>query len=210
MKECESSSCSEMTIGKHCAHCLGKKVAELERTIHSLEAQLQRSEKEKEELRTRLRQQRQTDLDALCGGIGNSIGELLKVVKTIDAITQSKSRATRKVLDAALSELKEGTVLPQLNARLDVTSVLELVSLELGVSVGYLCGPSKKPGFVRARHLAIAVLRRLTDASYPDLGIVFHRHHTSIMHSSRAIARRNDRADVERLVEIIKTKTEEA
>jgi chromosomal replication initiation ATPase DnaA len=203
LKKCERSSCSEMTTAKLCARCLTKKVAELESNVGRLEADLRRADLENKELLNRLSQQREADVDSLCAGIGNSVRQLLKVVKTIDAVVGSKSKTTRTTLDAALRDLKEGSTLPAMNARLDVLGALQAVSRELGVPVGYLCGPSHKPDVVRARHLAIAAMRRLTGASYPELGRVFRRHHTSIMHSWRAIARRSDRAALDRLVKAV-------
>lgn len=46
-----------------------------------------------------------------------------------------------------------------------------------------LRGPSRRAPIVRARHTAMYALREHTDLSYPKIGRLFNRHHTSVLHA---------------------------
>lgn len=42
---------------------------------------------------------------------------------------------------------------------------------------------SRRKDIVKARHIAMYLCRALTDLSYPELGRLFERHHTTVIHA---------------------------
>jgi chromosomal replication initiation ATPase DnaA len=64
-----------------------------------------------------------------------------------------------------------------------VAEVAELVSRSTGVSLPRMQGPSRLRSVVRARHMAIQLSRKLTDASHADIAEFFNRHRDSVRHA---------------------------
>jgi chromosomal replication initiator protein len=70
--------------------------------------------------------------------------------------------------------------------RANCNDVLKYVAKELQLSLELLTGPSRKSGIVRARGLAMLLMRQLTDESFDAIGSHFSgRDHTTVMHACR-------------------------
>lgn len=66
--------------------------------------------------------------------------------------------------------------------------IIAQVSLSTGVGVTDMISPRRNAESVRARHIAIHLIRRMTDLSFPKIGLVMgDRDHTTIMHALEAI-----------------------
>lgn len=63
--------------------------------------------------------------------------------------------------------------------------VRRMAATGFGVSVEDLCGDDRTEPLVLYRHVAMAAVRSLTGASYPAIGRLFDRDHTSCMHGER-------------------------
>ena len=63
--------------------------------------------------------------------------------------------------------------------------VAERIARDEGVRVSDILGPSRERQPTRARHRLWAVTRASTDLSYPQLGRIFGRDHTTIMSGVR-------------------------
>ncbi len=63
------------------------------------------------------------------------------------------------------------------------------VALALGTPLELVRGGGKAPRDAEARWLVAAVVRRLCGASYPALGVILGRDHTTIMHGCRQVSR---------------------
>lgn len=63
------------------------------------------------------------------------------------------------------------------------------------ISIEDIHGRSHRPEIVRARHAAMYLIREHTELSYPQIGRLFNRHHTSVLHGVASIegARRVNR-----------------
>ena len=72
---------------------------------------------------------------------------------------------------------------PQHSKRLDENVVLDLVSQLTGVAVKEIKGSSRSKEVAHARHLAIYVCRELLDLSFPKLGKVLGRQHSTMLYS---------------------------
>jgi len=80
----------------------------------------------------------------------------------------------------------------------------------LGTTPTALLGTDRHRSIAFARHLAMYVIRRDLDRSYPEIGTIFgHRDHTSAMHGVRRIldmlSHIDTGDDVAKLVEVIST-----
>lgn len=84
--------------------------------------------------------------------------------------------------------------------------VRRLAALGFGVTIEDLCSASRVREFVLARHVAMAAVRELTDASFPAIGRLFgDRDHTTVMNAcARARALPELRRAKERLCEEVR------
>lgn len=60
--------------------------------------------------------------------------------------------------------------------------VMEKAAVGFGVTVDDLTGRSRTRQLAGYRQITMAVLRRMTEASYPALGRIFNRDHSTVMH----------------------------
>lgn len=72
------------------------------------------------------------------------------------------------------------TLLPSSELRRRVTVVVEHVARRFGVETAELRGHSRAPSVVRPRLVAYYVAKTVTRASYPELGRIMRRHHTTV------------------------------
>lgn len=80
--------------------------------------------------------------------------------------------------------------LPQLDDERLVAAaeILCSVAETFGLSVPVLTGPSRVRRVIRARQVALYLCRRLCDLSYPEIGRIFHRDHTTVLYAHNKIA----------------------
>lgn len=67
----------------------------------------------------------------------------------------------------------------------DVEHVLATTARLFAVTGADLTGPSRNRRLVEARQVAMTVLRHATTLSYPELGRLFGRDHTTVIHAVR-------------------------
>ena len=73
----------------------------------------------------------------------------------------------------------------------DLRDLWEAVRVETGVRPAFVLGDSRRPDIVAARQVAVAAARELFDLSYPQLGRIFNRDHSTMRHA-------NNRATIHR------------
>lgn len=66
-----------------------------------------------------------------------------------------------------------------------VARIIVGVAQEFGVSTADLLGTCRRREFIRPRFAAIQLIREETGRSLPEIGAVFRRDHTSILHALR-------------------------
>lgn len=74
---------------------------------------------------------------------------------------------------------------PDLDPPIIVDHAVRTAATLFDVTVDDLYGTDRTPRTVQARKATIAALRHLHELSYPELGIWFDRHHTTILHAHR-------------------------
>lgn len=88
-------------------------------------------------------------------------------------------------------------------------ALLHAVSTARQVPLIAMIGKSRKPIFVAARFLAMYILRETVGLSYPAIGAIFNRHHTSVMSAvGKTSARIDDvlRAEIKTITERAKVR----
>jgi chromosomal replication initiator protein len=70
---------------------------------------------------------------------------------------------------------------------LDAQTVEAVVLRHFKVTAKQLHDRCRAPQLVHARMLAMWMVRRFTKLSYPQIGKLFHRHHTTVMSNCREI-----------------------
>lgn len=68
-----------------------------------------------------------------------------------------------------------------------IVGIKQRVAYHYGISVERLVGPERFKYVTRARHIAMWIVRRDCDASYPDIGQAFNRDHTTCLVAIRHI-----------------------
>lgn len=85
-----------------------------------------------------------------------------------------------------------------------VDDILNAAARVTGFDVPTLLSASKAQSCFEARAAAIYLCRNMTRASYPELSKIFHRHHTSVLHSFVVFSRWMEARD-ERAIDLVET-----
>lgn len=76
-----------------------------------------------------------------------------------------------------------------------ITEVLHFVARATGISIEEITGRSRSKTNACARHVAAYVLREHRHMSYPEIGKVLDRDHTTVMHSIESMEERHLKDD---------------
>jgi chromosomal replication initiator protein len=80
-------------------------------------------------------------------------------------------------------------ILPEHGRRLDPKEIIKYVAHRYGLKVGEIKSKSNSRQIVFPRQVAMYVVKKLTDLSYPEVGKLFNnKHHSTVMHSVDKIA----------------------
>jgi chromosomal replication initiator protein len=82
----------------------------------------------------------------------------------------------------------------------DVADIVAEVARGFNVTFGDIIGDSRRYHIVKARKTAMAVIRELTDLSYPAIGELFGKDHTTVMHHVASVKADPQRARAVALV----------
>ena len=86
------------------------------------------------------------------------------------------------------------TMLPPLKRTLS-DYILHVVSEEYGIPKDTLLRKERKRIYSRPRQMVMYLLRNLTKRSYPAIGKVMGKDHTTVLHGVRAVERRASKDD---------------
>ena len=95
------------------------------------------------------------------------------------------ARARISMLRAEIARLEAAAPTPLPSAR--PTRVLAVVAEEFGITPQMILAPNREAKVVIARHVAAALLRRLSMMSLKQIGRHMRRDHTSILHGIRRV-----------------------
>lgn len=79
--------------------------------------------------------------------------------------------------------------------------ILSLIEKHFGISVSTIIGPCREAHLVMVRAIAIWLIRQELGLSYPAMGAIFKRNHTTIRHHYERMAKRAAYPDFRRRLE---------
>ena len=123
----------------------------------------------------------------LAENLRSNIRQLEGVIKKISAfVFLTGETVTMQIARSFIAEFV-GSEEP---TSVTVDRIFSIVEQKLGVSKSELIGPSRTKNIVAARHVAVYLIRNVTDISLPHIGRIFNRDHTTVMSSCTAVERR--------------------
>jgi chromosomal replication initiator protein len=120
----------------------------------------------------------------IASGIHGNIRELEGVLTRLKALCDLY-RATPS-LDFAKLHLQQ-FVHEEQQISQEPQKILSVVATTFGLQLSDLKGSSRKKALVRARHIAIYLIRENTELSLPEIGRIMGRDHTTIYHAHQKI-----------------------
>lgn len=107
---------------------------------------------------------------------------------------QAEAMAQENVITQLMAERAVQAVRGTLGGVPRVDQILELVSDFFEVSVEELKGPSRRAHIAQARHVAIFLIKQITNGSWKQIGVQMgHRDHTTVLHGFRKIHTQMDK-----------------
>ena len=115
-------------------------------------------------------------------------------------IAHSSLTAATLSVDYAKETLKD--IIPEEGKRPNATEIVKLVAHHYGLKISEIKSKSNSQQIVFPRKVAMYLLRRLSELSYPDIGKLFNdKHHSTVMYAVRDIEDRRARdADLDRVL----------
>ncbi len=123
-------------------------------------------------------------INLLAENLTSNIRQLEGAVKKLCAIKiLSDKEITLEVAKQAISDIARDKV----SVTVTIDKVLETVSKKYGISVDDLKSKSKTSNISNARQIAMFVLKKTTDLSYPKIGSIFNRDYSTVIASVKKI-----------------------
>ena len=114
-----------------------------------------------------------------------------------DSFDVSVTRPTRRK-----PELQPGSMLPP-DERRRTAAILASVCEYTDVTMEMLLSNRRHPAISQARHVAFYFLHTQVKLSYPEIGRIFGKHHTSVMYGVRAVRGALDKEGVREMLTTI-------
>ena len=123
----------------------------------------------------------------LAENLRSNIRQIEGTVKKLSAIVYLEGREiTMDVAAACLQEFTGGIVPTQVI----VDKIFTCIHKKYGVDKKTLLGPSRVENVAFARHIAIYLIREITEMSYPSIAKLFNRNHSTMMTSCEKIEKK--------------------
>ncbi len=146
-------------------------------------------------------------VDYIAERLHENIRQIEGVVKKLSAfrVMYGEEEVTKESIDRAISFVDPENI----PVDILIERIIKKVSSHYGVSVEDLKSKKKTSAISNARHVACYIIRKLTDKSFKEIGIIFSRDHTSIMHSCDTVkinikTIKNTDAEIKKLIKEIK------
>ncbi|MBQ7847399.1 MAG: chromosomal replication initiator protein DnaA, partial [Clostridia bacterium] len=126
-------------------------------------------------------------MEYIAENLNNNIRQLEGAVKRICA--QCMLTGTPVSLDLAVRSISDQVVGSE-SVTVTIDNILAAVSSHYGLTVEDLKSRKRTSNIASARHVAIYMIKKLTDRSLPAIGRVFGRDHTTIINSIDAVEKK--------------------
>lgn len=119
-------------------------------------------------------------VDYMAERLNNNIRQIEGVLKKLYAISSlTGAEVTKESIDQVISIVDPGNIPTDAM----VERILSAVSKKYGVSVDDVKSKKKTDSIANARHVAIYIIRKLTDLSLKEIGKIFGRDHSTVISS---------------------------
>ena len=123
-------------------------------------------------------------IDYIAERLNNNIRQIEGILKKLYAISSfTGSEITKEAIDNIISIVDPGNI----PSDAMVEKILLHTSKKYGISVEDIKSKKKTDSIASARHIAVYIIRKLTDLSLKDIGKVFGRDHSTIISSVNKI-----------------------
>ena len=123
-------------------------------------------------------------IDYIAERLNNNIRQIEGILKKLYAISSfTGSEITKESIDNIISIVDPGNI----PSDAMVEKILSKTSKRYGVSVEDIKSKKKTDSIANARHIAIYIIRNLTDLSLKDIGKIFSRDHSTVLSSIHKI-----------------------
>ena len=124
-------------------------------------------------------------VEYIAGRLHENIRQIEGVIKKLGMMNaMTGAEITKEAVDEVISVIDPGNI----PVDILIDKIIATVSRYYGVSVDEIKSKKKTDAVANARHIAIYIIRKLTDKSYQDIGAIFSRDHTTVMASCERVS----------------------
>ena len=145
-------------------------------------------------------------IDYMAERLNNNIRQIEGVIKKLYAmVTFTGSQLNKETIDNIISIVDPGNVPTDIM----IERIINAVSKKYGIPVEDLKSKKKTDSIANARHVAIYVVRKILGLSYPDIGKIFNRDHSTIVSSVNKVeinirTKKNYDSEIQSIIKEIK------
>ncbi len=119
-------------------------------------------------------------VEYMASRLHENIRQIEGVIKKLSAMNAMTGReVTKEAIDEVISVIDPGNI----PVDILIDKIITTVAKYYGVSVDEIRSKKKTDAVANARHIAIYIIRKLTDKSFKEIGNIFSRDHSTIMAS---------------------------
>ena len=145
-------------------------------------------------------------VEYMAGRLHENIRQIEGVIKKLGAMNAMTGReVTKDAIDEVISIIDPGNI----PVDILINKIITTVCKYYGVSVDEIKSKKKTDAVANARHIAIYIIRKLTDKSFKEIGNIFSRDHTTVMASCDRVTTNiktmiKTESDIKKLIKEIK------
>ena len=145
-------------------------------------------------------------IDYLAERLQKDVRQIEGVLKRINAVTSlSGQKVTKEIVDQAISVIDPGNI--PTDAMIE--RILKVVCRHYGISEENIKSKNRTDTVANARHVAIYIIKELTDLTLNEIGNIFGRNHATVIASINKVNTnmrtvKNADADIKRMIKEIK------
>lgn len=126
-------------------------------------------------------------IDLICKNIKTNIRDMVSALNKLNGYQKLTNK--KITLEIAQDLLKDIFASPY-QTNITIESIIHIISFQFGLTINDIKGKSRKKNIVYPRQLAMYIARQITTFTVSEIGNVFNRDHSTVLHSIDAIEER--------------------
>ena len=123
-------------------------------------------------------------VEYMASRLHENIRQIEGVIKKLGAMNAMTGReVSKESIDEVISVIDPGNI----PVDILIDKIISTVAKYYGVSVDDIKSKKKTEDIANARHIAIYIIRKLTDKSFKEIGNIFSRDHSTVMASCERV-----------------------